>query len=128
MDKKRRDSCSKLSPDLLNIYINDLIELLEKANLNPIAYADDLAVMCDGEENLFKAMDIIEKWSGLNDIEVNKKKSGILIIQNQKSNEEHIRGYPVKNWYKFLGVRLDYNLSPMIHLTKVRGSTSPLKV
>ena len=111
---------SMLSPDLFNIYINDLIELLEKANLNPIAYADDLAVMCDGEENLFKAMDIIEKWSGLNDIEVNKKKSGILIIQNQRGNEEHIRGYPVKNWYKFLGVRLDYNLSPMIHLTKVR--------
>ena len=34
---------SMLSPDLFNIYINDLIELLEKANLNPIAYADDLA-------------------------------------------------------------------------------------
>ena len=56
----------------------------------------------------------------MNDIEVNEKKSVILIIHNQRGNEEQIRGYPVKNWYKFLGVRLDYNLSPMIHLIKAR--------
>ena len=54
----------------------------------------------------------------MNDIEVNKKKSSILIIQNQRGNEEQIIGYPVKNLYKFLGVRLDYNLSPMIHLNE----------
>ena len=111
---------SMLSPDLFNIYINDLIEQLEEAGLDPLAYADDLAAVCDGEENLYKAMDIIEKWAGQNDIEVNKKKSGILVIQNQRSTVDNYRGYPVKNWYKYLGVRLDYNLSPMTHLIKTK--------
>ena len=35
-------------------------------------------------------MDIIEKWAGRNDIEVNKKKSGILIIQYQRGYEEQL--------------------------------------
>ena len=29
-------------------------------------------------------------------------------------------GYPVKNWYKFLGMRLEHNLSLIIHLMKAR--------
>ena len=74
------------SPDLFKIYFNYLIELPEKAGLNPLAYADDLETICNGEENLIRAMDIIEKWAGMNDIEVNKKKSRIFIIQNQKNN------------------------------------------
>ena len=44
-------------------------------------------------------MDIIEKWAGMNDIEVKNKKSGIFIIQNKRCIEEQIRGYPVKNLY-----------------------------
>ena len=56
----------------------------------------------------------------MNDIEVNNKKSGILILQNQRGNVEQIRGYPVKNRYKFLVVRLENNLSPMIYLTKAK--------
>jgi len=32
-------------------------------------------------------MDIIEKWAGMNDIEVNEKKSGILIIQTGIGND-----------------------------------------
>ena len=38
---------SMLSPDLFKIYINDLIELLEKAGFNPLALADDQATICD---------------------------------------------------------------------------------
>ena len=59
------------------------------------------------------------KWTGMNDIEVNKKKFGIFIIHNQRGNEEQIRKFLVSNWYKYFGVRLDYDLSPMIHLMKV---------
>ena len=88
---------SMLSPDLFNVYINDLIDLLEQAGLKPIAYADESAALCDGEDELHKEMDIIEKWASLNDIVVNKKKSGILVIQNQKSSVDQYSGYPVKN-------------------------------
>ena len=111
---------SMLSPDLFNIYINDLLERLEEAKIDGQAYADDLAVLCDGEEELFKTMDIIEIWCKENDIEVNKKKSGILIIENDNTKLKDYRGYPVKNWYKYLGVRIDYNINPTAHLVMTK--------
>ena len=51
-------------------------------------YDDDLAVLCDGESRIFEAMDLIETWAGHNDIEVNKKKSGILVIQNDNNKKK----------------------------------------
>ena len=61
---------------------------------------------------------IQEEWGINNDISFNKNKSGILIIQNQKGKKDDVGGYPVKNWYKYLGVRLDHNRSPRAHLVK----------
>ena len=51
-----------LCPDLFNIYVKKTIEPLEDAGLNPLVYKDDLANIFDGEANLLKAIDIIEKW------------------------------------------------------------------
>ena len=65
-------------------------------------------------------MKLIQESGGKNDIAVNKKKSEILIIQNQKGKEEDVGGYPVKNWYKYLGVRLDHNLSTRVHIVKTK--------
>ena len=59
--------------DLLNRYINDLIKVLEIAELCNIAYADDLSVLCDGEDKLNLAMRIIQEWGIKIDITVNKK-------------------------------------------------------
>ena len=53
------------------------------------------------------------------DISINKKKSGILIIQNGKLGRDQINGYPIKKYYKYLGVELDSSLSPKVHLNKV---------
>lgn len=72
---RREIQGSMLSPDLFNVNINDLIDLLEKAVLKSLSNADDLAVLCDGEEKFNEAMVIIEAWCGDNDIAVNKKKS-----------------------------------------------------
>lgn len=110
---------SLLYPDLFNIYINVLIESLKDAGLNPVAYGDDLATMCDGEANISKSMDLIERWAGRIDIEV-KKKSDILIIQNKRGNEEYIRRYLVKNCCKRLSVRLEYIFKPITNLKKTR--------
>ena len=104
-----------LSPDLFNVYINDMITILSRVRLTPIVYVDDLAVICDGDSRLFEAMDLIETWAGQNDIEVNKKKSGILVIQNDKNKEKEYRGYLVRKWYKYLGIRLKKELNPMVH-------------
>ena len=79
-----------------------------------------MAVICDREHRLNEAMDLIETWAGQNDIEVNKKKSGILVIQNDNNKEKEYRGYPVKNWYKYLGIRMNKELNPMVHLEETR--------
>ena len=65
---------SMLSPDLFSVYINDMIGILSKATLTPIVYADDLAVICDGDSRIFEAMELIETWACQNEYEVNKKK------------------------------------------------------
>ena len=111
---------SMLSPDLFSVYINDMIGILSKATLTPIVYADDLTVICDGEHRLYEANDLIDTWTGQNDIEVNKKKSGILVIQNDNNKEKEYRGYQVKNWYKYLGIRMNKELNPMVHLEETR--------
>ncbi len=47
---------------------------------------------------------------------INKKKSGILVIHNHSMHDEDINCYPIKNNYKYKGIKLDANLS---HVTDV---------
>ena len=73
---------SVLSPYLFNIYINDLIEEIDLNAFEVLAYADDIAVICKNKEELLNVMKIVERWSNDNKVNINKKKSGILVIQN----------------------------------------------
>ena len=75
-----------LSPILFNLFINDLIKLLEKKTHSTFAYTDDIAVICDGIGQLDDAIESILLWSNENEIELNKNKSGILIIKNEIEN------------------------------------------
>ena len=43
-------------------------------------YADDIAILCLGYSDIRAALDIVERWSVANSMELNKKKCGILII------------------------------------------------
>jgi hypothetical protein len=98
---------------LFNIYIDSLIEALEKEGIfEVLAYADDLAVICSDEEELLRAMDVLDKWSMENEIMINKKKSGILIVDCQKTERKEIEGYPVKVNYKYLGIILNKAIDP----------------
>ena len=57
-----------------------------------LAYADDLAVICRNNDELNIVIDTLEEWSKLNEIEVNRKKSGILIIdQDRHDMVKHTR-------------------------------------
>ena len=42
-----------------------------------LAYADDLTIIVEGRNSLSNIFNILEKWSKLNGIEVNKNKSGM---------------------------------------------------
>ena len=57
---------------LFSLYINDLANELEKANIKCYFYADDLAMLV--KRNINKALTIIEEWSMRNKMEVNNKK------------------------------------------------------
>ena len=110
---------SLISPMLFNLYINDLIEDIDKMAFEILAYADDLAVICENETTLVEVMKVIHRWSEENGIMVNKKKSGILVIQGKEDRKE-INGYPIVKRYKYLGVLIDSQLNCKDHIQSVR--------
>ena len=85
---------------LFDLYINDLINELDLNAFDALAYADDLCVLCDGKNQLINVLKIIDKWTELNDIKVNKSKTGIMILKNKIENNDSIDGYPIINKYK----------------------------
>ena len=115
---------SILSPMLFNIFINDLIDLLDKNVFEVLAYADDIAVICKDKEELIKAMKLIDQWANENYILINKKKSGILVLCNPTNRDTAIEGYPLKNQYKYLGVTLNSYIDPSNHIFNVNRKLS----
>ena len=74
-----------------------------------MAYADDLAIIVEGRNSLSNIFNILEKWSEINGIKVNKIKSGIKLIKGIEADVE-IEGYPVIEEYKYLGIMIDNKL------------------
>ena len=72
-----------LSPTLFLIMFNDLLNELEEAGFDIFAYADDLAIVGQGMDNLSTAIRITESWALRNLMTINKRKSGIIM---HKSN------------------------------------------
>ena len=115
---------SILSPMLFNIYINDLIKEIDENAFEVLAYADDIAVICKNKNELLNVMNIIDKWAINNDVLINKKKSGILVLKRQKNNIDNINDYPIKANYKYLGIEINNEISPMTHLYNVNRKLS----
>ena len=112
-----------LSPTLFALYINDLIEEL---NMDSICYAfaDDLVIVAKGTRELNLAIDKVENWSGMNGIDINKAKSGIMQLRADRRTPNPMmtvfREYPIIEQYKYLGVILDncLNLKFELHRKK----------
>ena len=68
-----------ISPTLFTIFINDLIATLDRQGYHVFAYADDIAILGSGEKKLLKAWQTIWNWQLDNQMQVNKKKSGIIM-------------------------------------------------
>ena len=109
-----------LSPWLFNIYIDDLVRSLKEVSFEALAYADDVAVICKNRQELDKVIDLLESWAITNEIAVNKKKSGILVIDNDRNDMHQYKGYPVKVTYKYLGMKLNSQLSPVTSLEETK--------
>lgn len=122
---------SVISPALFDIYLEPLLwELNKIIPLNDIfAYADDVLVLCDDLDKLEKCINIIERWSGENNLKINKNKSAILEFMHRRKKVtsltvgETFLGYPVVEKYKYLGTWLNQKLTLDTHLTHIQQKT-----
>ena len=104
---------------LFDLYINDLIDELDQNAFDVLAYADDLCVLCEGRSQLISVIHIIDKWTQLNKINVNKLKSGIMILNNYKIEEDNIEGYPIIKEYKYLGIIINDKMNIQNHIDSI---------
>ena len=108
------------SPLEFNIYIDDLLESLSTICHTCLGFADDTAYICRDLSELHKTIEIIEKWTIENKIPINRKKSGILIINDDGVDSNLIKDIPVVTEYNYLGVLIDNKLKPGFHVTKIK--------
>jgi hypothetical protein len=109
------------SPNLFNIYIDDLLTKMNSICFCSLAFADDTVFICENKEQLLIVIEELENWCKTNKIEINKKKSGILIINDDGKDPNTINNYPVVLEYKYLGVLLDTKISPANHIFSIRN-------
>ena len=81
----------ELAPLLFNIFIDDLIDELQLKTNTVLAYADDIAVICNGQIGLDYAIETIEKWCDENIMKLNYCKSGILILKGRLRNIRELK-------------------------------------
>lgn len=66
---------------------------------------------------MVKAIGVVENWAARTNMEVNKKKSGVMRIGNDEADgTKEILGYPVQKNYKYLGLHMSGKLDLDEHL------------
>ena len=73
--------------------------------------------ICEGINQLLNVFKKIERWSELNGIKVNKKKSRTMILKDNEDRIE-IEGYPVIKEYKYLGIIINDKMKINKHVCK----------
>jgi ribonuclease HI len=122
----------KLSTLLFNIYVNDLLEILnpekDKISLDNTAfsYADDLILISNSEENLKKSIRLIEKWCDNNFFKINGSKSNIMVVN--PGNHQHKfminnQLIPIVDQIKYLGFIISNSGSWDPHITHCINKT-----
>ena len=111
---------SIISPFLFNCFINAMIIKADSSCHTALGYADDIAAVCGNYDQLINTIRTISEWSAEVGIEINHKKSGILVYRNNiNTYGTHIEAFPIRGNYKYLGVVLDSALSPRPHLLMI---------
>lgn len=107
------------SPRLFNLYMNKLIERLNRAGvgcsidgvvMNNFSYADDMVLLSPSVSGLRKLINICEEYAKENGLRYNAKKSEILIFRGKNkplnfNPNIHLCGTPLKqvSEFKYLG-------------------------
>jgi len=146
---------SIISPALFDIYIEDLSQELMEASLNAediLCYADDILILCTSFKQLEECIEIIEKWSKMNGMDLNKNKSGIVIFGDRRAkkipkmtnknkdaksgaktgkqewipSQETFGGIPICSKYKYLGTWLNSKLTCGPQIRHIRKKAAHL--
>jgi len=73
---------------LFNLYISELIDQISIiTELTPV-YADDIACITISESTIKKVVQIIHNWSINNKINLNPRKSGIVLFNRKSKNDK----------------------------------------
>jgi hypothetical protein len=110
-----------LSPRLFSIYVEELIDELEKSGFGThvnglktgvIMYADDLIIMSDDKVKLQQMLNIVENYCDKWEIKINAKKTQYIKFGASKNDKRHrltLDGLRIErvNKIKYLGVWLD---------------------
>ena len=106
---------SLVSPLLFVFSVDDLITELSGRfeERSVFASADNIATLCLGYSDERAALDIVERWSVVNSMELNKKKCGVLDLckKSMPLDRKEIGGVSFVSEYKYLGVPLDQSLT-----------------
>ena len=115
-----------LSPTLFNVFINDLLDLLnqeingidlETCQINALVYADDLVLITDKPDTLDKLLLTLNQWCVENRMYINPDKTKIIHFRQPKKQKceytftcgkDHI---DYIDSYKYLGVDFTEHLS-----------------
>ena len=113
-----RQGCN-LSPYLFNLYINDLCNVLDQANIDPVhlqdreisslMYADDMLILSYTESGMQKALDILEEYCQRWQLVVNPDKTKIVIFNKRQMdiNVDYMGiRLSVVSEYTYLGLKI----------------------
>ena len=121
---------SVLGPTLWNIAINSLLEALSgKEGVEPVAYADDLAIIVGGktiasmESSAQNAIETVSRWCEKAKLKIAKGKTTCLIARGISKGTIQIRDNEgdllnVESTAKYLGVWIDSRLKFRTHCQK----------
>ena len=82
------------------------------------SYTDDLCVLCEGINQLLNVLRIIDNWTKLNGINVNKRKSGRMILKN-KIERDNIDDHPIINKVKYLSIMINDKINIQSHIGNI---------
>ena len=128
-----------LSPTLFAIYINSLLEKVNQTNLgvdlkdgkipiSALAYADDIVLLAESEENLQSLINIAHNWCNKWGMKANVEKCGIQAIGVNKEIIEKIQIkwgneiFAVAPDYKYLGLYFEPDMKWTKHTQKIYGA------
>ena len=106
------------SPSLFNLYINDLISIINKSNCNPVRladkflsvllYADDIVLLSENRKGLQQMLNILNAYCLKWKLSINVNKTKIVIFNSRKHFQFTLGSKVINNsnHYTYLGIEI----------------------